>query len=111
MKELLFENFSLLQQLEATQGQLAIHTVGAACPHLQEVTSITTWCYCFLGYLAILTTNVVTFDQLVYARILIREVTMDRPGWTTTEPSVNRQQSTQQPLGTPSIPACKRQQS
>ena len=31
------------------------------------------WCYCFLGYLAVLTTDVVTRDQLAYARLLIRE--------------------------------------
>lgn len=73
MKELLFDNISLLQQLEATQGQVAIQTVGAARPRLREVTSITTWCYCFLGYLAVLTTDAVTRDQLVYARLLIRE--------------------------------------
>ena len=32
-----------------------------------------TWCYCFLGYMAMLTSDPTTRDQLAYARLLIRE--------------------------------------
>ena len=37
------------------------------------MSSLPTWCYCFLGYLAIRTTDPATRDQLAYARLLIRE--------------------------------------
>ena len=46
---------------------------GAARPRLREVNSLSTWCYCFLGYMAIRTSDPVTRDQLTYARLLIRE--------------------------------------
>ena len=68
MKELLSDNISLLQQLEATQGCTAVQVVGAARPRLREVTSLASWCYCFLGYMAVLTTDTTTRDQLAYAR-------------------------------------------
>lgn len=86
-----------------SRQHVAIQAVGAACPCLQEVTSITTWCYGFPGYLVVLTTDAITRDQLVYAR---SSVMVDRPGWTTTEPSIHRQWLTQQLLGIPSILAC-----
>ncbi len=72
MKELLSDNIALLQQLEATQGQ-AIQIIGPTRPRLREVTSLATWSYCFLGYMAVLTTDATTRDQLAYARLLIRE--------------------------------------
>ena len=73
MRELLLDNISLLQQLKATQGTSAVQVVGASRPRLREVSSLTSWCYCFLGYMAVLTTDPTTRDQLAYARLLIRE--------------------------------------
>ena len=73
MKELLADNIALVSQIESVQGTSAIHQFGANRPRLREVTSLATWCYCFLGYLAITTANPTTRDQLAYARLLIRE--------------------------------------
>ena len=73
MRELLADNIALLYQLEAMHGYSPLHLVGAARPRLREVSSLTTWCYCFLGYMAIRTSDPTTRDQLAYARLIIRE--------------------------------------
>lgn len=73
MRELLADNISLVHQLEAIQGFPPLQVLGAARPRLREVTSLSTWCYCFLGYMAILTSDPSTRDQLAYARLIIRE--------------------------------------
>lgn len=73
MKELLADNMALMSQLEAIQGLPPVSMLGAARPRLREVTSLSTWCYCFLGYMAIRTSDPATRDQLTYARLLIRE--------------------------------------
>lgn len=73
MRELLTDNIALLQQLEAMHGYSAVHLVGAARPRLHDVASLTTWSYCFLGYMAIRTTDPTTRDQLAYVWLIIRE--------------------------------------
>ena len=73
MRELLADNISLLHQLEAIQGYPPHHVLGPGRPRLREVTSLSTWCYCFLGYMAIRTSDPMTRDQLAYARLIIRE--------------------------------------
>ena len=73
MRELLADNISLLNQLEAIQGFPPLQMLGAARSRLREVTSLSSWCYCFLGYMAILTSDPTTRDQLAYARLIIRE--------------------------------------
>ena len=72
MRELLADNIALVQQLEDIQG-FPLHAVGATRPRLRDVSSISTWCYCFLGYVAVLTPDPATRDQLAYARLIIRE--------------------------------------
>ena len=72
MKELLTDNVSLLAQLEEV-GVSAGHMLGQSRPRLREVSTLTTWCYCYLGYVALRTTDAYTRDQLAYARLLIRE--------------------------------------
>lgn len=53
MKELLTDNVSLLQQLD-TFGNYAAPTLpGVLKPRLREVTSLPTWLYCFLAYIAV----------------------------------------------------------
>ena len=49
MRELLADNIFLVNQLEAIQGFLPLQGLGATRPRLREVTSLSTWCYCFLG--------------------------------------------------------------
>jgi hypothetical protein len=73
MKELLVDNIALVSQLEAVQGSAALPMVGPTRPRLREVTSLPTWCYCFLGFMAMQTSDPVTRDQLTYARLLIKE--------------------------------------
>ena len=73
MKELLADNMSLVNQLEAVQGLSPIHLLGARRPRLREISSLSAWCYSFLGYMAIRTSDPATRDQLAYARLLIRE--------------------------------------
>ena len=51
MRELLADNISLVQQLESIQGFSRLHLVGANRPRLREITSLSTWIYCFLGYM------------------------------------------------------------
>ena len=73
MKELLVDNIALMRQLEAMHGTSNLPQFSANRPQLREVSSLTTWCYCFLGYMAIHTADPTTRDQLAYARLIIRE--------------------------------------
>ena len=70
---MLADNIALLNQIESVQGTAAVSHFGVNRPRLREVTSLATWCYCFLGYLAITTADPTTRDQLAYARLIIRE--------------------------------------
>ena len=73
MKELLTDNMALISQLETVQGWSPAHMLGPARPRLREVASLATWCYCFMGYVAIRSSDPMTRSQLVYARLLIKE--------------------------------------
>ena len=73
MKELLADNLALISQLESVPGTHPMHLLGATRPRLREVTTLASWCYCFLGYMAVRTTDSGTRDQLAYARLLIKE--------------------------------------
>ena len=72
-KELLAGNISLLNQLDSIPGFQSLQMLGTARPRLCEVTSLSSWCYCFLRYMAILTSDPTTRDQLAYAHLIIRE--------------------------------------
>ena len=67
MRELLADNISLVQQLEAVQSSSPLPMVGPARPRLREVSTLSTRLYCFLAYSAITTTDPRTQDQLAYA--------------------------------------------
>ena len=73
LRELLADNITLVQQLESMHGYAPLPMVGPSRPRLREVSSLSTWCYCFLGYMAIQTSDPSTRDQLAYARLVIRE--------------------------------------
>ena len=60
MKELLADNMSLINQLETVSGLPAAHMLGASKPRLREIMSLPMWCYCFLGYVALQTSDPVT---------------------------------------------------
>lgn len=82
IRELLADNISLMHQLEALQGGFPCHSLGPSWPRLREVSSLPTWCYCFLGYIVILTDDSTTRGQLAYARLIIREALLHGgSGW------------------------------
>ena len=54
MRELLTDNVSLLQQLDTFGGHHAFPFLpGMLMPRLRDVTSLPSWIYCFLAYIAI----------------------------------------------------------
>ena len=55
------------------QGWSPAHMLGPARPRLREVASLATWCYCFMGYVAIRSSDPIARSQLAYARLLIKE--------------------------------------
>ena len=69
LRDLLPDNISLLNQLNTVTP---IPT-GASRPRLREVTSLASWAYCFLAYVALSTSDPETRDRLAYARLIIRE--------------------------------------
>ena len=74
MRELLSDNITLLSQLESIQAYPILPAMpGQLRPRLRDITSLPTWIYCFLAYMAICTTDLQTRDQLAYARLLVRE--------------------------------------
>lgn len=98
MKELLADNITLVQQLEAVQSYAPLPTVGPSRPRLREVTSLSLWCYCFLGYMAILTSDPSTRDQLAYAHLVIKETLRHGgTGWMDYDRAF-RQQATVDPI-------------
>ena len=82
MRELLTDNISLVQQLETMQSTHPVNMLGPTRPRLREVTTISTWLYCFLAYSAILTSDPKTRNHLAYARLIMREALRHgNPGW------------------------------
>ena len=50
-----------------------VQTVVPNRARFRDVSSLLTWIYCFLGYMAILTLDQQTCDQLAYAHLIIRK--------------------------------------
>ena len=74
LKELLQDNLSLATQLDELQGTSStVHVVGVSRPRLRDITSLAAWCYCFVTYVATMTTDPITRDQLAYARHIIQQ--------------------------------------
>ena len=74
MRDLLTDNIALHDQLEAVQGPLNLTPIpGALRPRLREVPNLTSWVFCFLGYIAVRTSDPITRDMLAYCRLMIRE--------------------------------------
>ena len=107
MRDLLGDNIALTQHFETMQSQFPTALLPATSrPRLREVTTLSSWIYCFLMYLAVRTVDQATRDRLIYARLVIREALRHggRDGWTTTGYSANRLPWTRPSLGTPSMP-------
>ena len=73
MRELLSDNISLLQQLDTVNMQCLPVLPGVLMPRLREVTTLPSWLYCFLAYMAIRSADQTTRNMLAYARLVIRE--------------------------------------
>lgn len=74
MRELLTDNITLLQQLDVMNMQCSLPALpGVMRPRLREVTTLPSWLYCFLAYVAIRSSDPETRDMLAYGRLLIRE--------------------------------------
>lgn len=74
MRDLMTDNISLLQQLEAVGSQGAFPALpGVLKPRLREVATLPSWLYCFLAYVAIQSQDTAIRDMLAYARMMIRE--------------------------------------
>lgn len=75
MRDLMSDNIALIQQLETfnTSHCALPNLPGILRPRLREVSSITSWLFCFMAYMAVRTTDQATRDMLAYARILLRE--------------------------------------
>ena len=68
------DNVSHLQQLDTVGGH---HTFpsqpGMLKPRLRDVTSLPSWIYCFLAYIASRANDQDVQDMLAYARLMVRE--------------------------------------
>ena len=74
MRDLLTDNMSLLQQIDVLGGQHAVPSLpGILKPRLREVSTLPTWVYCFLAYVAMRTEDGQVRDMLAYAQLIIRE--------------------------------------
>ena len=74
MRELLSDNITLIDQLEAVHGPLlTAATPGALRPRVREVPSLISWVFCFLAYTAVRTTDLTTRDMLAYCCLVVRE--------------------------------------
>ena len=81
MKDLLADNMSLCNQLEALPGAQHVYT-SLPKPRLREIQSPLTWVSCFLVYVAVLTPDAKTRDLLTYGRLIVREAQRHNgPGW------------------------------
>ena len=74
MRDLLGDNIALNQHFETLNNACPAHVLPASSrPRLREVTSLTSWIYCFLTYLAVRCSDQVTRDGLIYARLVVQE--------------------------------------
>ena len=70
MKEMLTDNISLLRQLDDMPSSIPA-LPGSLKPRLREVSTLPSWIYCFLAYVAILAPDQATRDRLAYTRLII----------------------------------------
>ena len=99
MRDLLTDNVSLIQQLDTFGGNHAIPSLpGMLRPRLREVTSLPSWIYCFLAYIAIRANDQGVRDMLAYARLMVWEAQRHGgSGWLDYD-RVFRQQAALDPL-------------
>ena len=73
MRDLLGDNIALTQHFELAANYFPTVLPSSERPRLREVSSLPSWVYCFLTYLAVLVQDQTVRDRLVYARLIVRE--------------------------------------
>ena len=74
IRDLLTDNVFLLQQLDTFGGHHAFPSLpGMLKPHLREVTSLPSWVYCFLVYIATRANDHGMWGMLAYFHLMDRE--------------------------------------
>ena len=74
MRDLLGDNISLLRELESVNIATTLPALpGTMKPRFREVSSLASWLYCFLAYIALRCPDRETRDSLVYAHLIIKE--------------------------------------
>ena len=74
MRVLVTDNVSLLQQLDTFGGHHAFPLLpGMLKPCVRDVTSLPSWIYCFLAYIAIQANDQGVWDRQAYAHLMVRE--------------------------------------
>ena len=74
MRDFLSDHVALLQQLKAFGVQLTVPAFpGAPRPRLRNVSTLPSWLYCFLAYMAVCTGDAHTRSMLAYAHLIIME--------------------------------------
>ena len=74
MRDVLTDNISLIQQMEALNSQCTLPALpGMLKLPFHEVSSLSSWTFCFLAYVAIRAQDPETRDMLAYAQLLICE--------------------------------------
>ena len=74
MQELLLDNVTMQGHLEDIRESMGASILQVASrPQVHEVTTLPSWVCCFLSFLAIRTSDLVTREHLAYAVLLVRE--------------------------------------
>ena len=74
MRDLLGDNITVKRHYEDLHGTMGMQLLPvSARPRVREITTLPVWVSCFLTYLAIGTSDMVTRDKLTYAVLLIQE--------------------------------------
>lgn len=75
LRDMLTDNIALLQQMETFTSTYACMPglPGVLKPRLRDITSLASWMYCFMAYIAMRVTDPAARDLLAYARLVIRE--------------------------------------
>ena len=81
MSDQLADNISLYNQLEAIHGQASPASPASLHPRLKEVPSLSSWLYCFVTYMVVLTTDPQTRDMLAYCHLTIKNTLTAQGHW------------------------------
>ena len=73
MRDLFGDNIALTQHFESAASYFPTVFPSSEWPRLLEVSSLSSWVYCFLTYLAVLVQDQTIRDCLVYTRLIVRE--------------------------------------